>query len=126
LHPLGHGVRLDPCYELSNKSTGDLALALLDWDSSRARLLPGPRLAGLLKSDKALVITLVLDCCFSARGQGQFAIRSGSVMTWGVSFHGRLWLTELVKQLDWPLPMRLIAAYSARSGIGHPISNIVV
>ncbi|CAF9941264.1 MAG: hypothetical protein HETSPECPRED_003035 [Heterodermia speciosa] len=68
IHYSGHGTRLDPCYELSNQSTGDLALVLLDEDSSRARPLPGPRLAGLLKSmvDKALVITLVLDCCFSA------------------------------------------------------------
>ena len=68
IHYSGHGTRLDPCYELSNQSIGDLALVLLDEDSSRLRLLPGPRLAGLLKSmvDKALVITLVLDCCFSA------------------------------------------------------------
>lgn len=68
IHYSGHGTRLDPCYELSSQSTGDLALVLLDEDSSRVRLLPGPRLAGLLKSmvDKALVITLVLDCCFSA------------------------------------------------------------
>ena len=68
IHYSGHGTRLEPCYELSSQSTGDLALVLLDEDSSRERLLPGPRLAGLLKSmvDKALVITLVLDCCFSA------------------------------------------------------------
>ena len=68
IHYSGHGTRLDPCYELSSQSTGDLALVLLDEDSSRERSLPGPRLAGLLKSmvDKALVITLVLDCCFSA------------------------------------------------------------
>ena len=68
IHYSGHGTRSDPCYELSNQSTGDLALVLLDGDGSRDMLLPGPRLAGLLKSmvDKALVITLVLDCCFSA------------------------------------------------------------
>ena len=68
IHYSGHGTGLDPCYELSCQSTGDLALILLNEDSSRVRLLPGPRLAGLLKSmvDKALIITLVLDCCFSA------------------------------------------------------------
>lgn len=68
IHYSGHGTRSDPCHELSNQSTGDLALALLHEDSSRVMPLPGPRLAGLLKSmvDKALVVTLVLDCCFSA------------------------------------------------------------
>jgi hypothetical protein len=45
-----------------------LALVLLDRDSSRDILLPGPRLAGLLKSivDKALVITLILNYYFLA------------------------------------------------------------
>ena len=68
IHYSGHGTRLDPCYERSNQSTGDLALVLLDEDGSRAISLPGARLASLLKSmiDKALIITLVLDCCFSA------------------------------------------------------------
>lgn len=42
-------------------------MVLLDKDDSRVRLLSGPRLAGLLKFmvDIALVITLVLNCCFS-------------------------------------------------------------
>ncbi|KAL9609951.1 MAG: hypothetical protein Q9167_005324 [Letrouitia subvulpina] len=68
IHYSGHGTRLDPCYEFSSQSTGDLALVLLDEHSNQERFLLGPRLAGLLKSmvDKALVITLVLDCCFSA------------------------------------------------------------
>lgn len=68
IHYSGHGTRLDPCYERSNQSTGDLALVLLGEDGSRAMSLPGPRLANLLKAmiDKALIITLVLDCCFSA------------------------------------------------------------
>ena len=68
IHYSGHGTRLGPYYERSNQSTGDLALVLLDEDGSRAMSLPGPRLADLLKSmvDKTLVITLVLDCCFSA------------------------------------------------------------
>ncbi|KAI9691243.1 MAG: hypothetical protein M1822_008863 [Bathelium mastoideum] len=69
IHYSGHGTRSPPCYDFSSHSTGDLALVLLDdKDSSLIRLLPAPRLAGLLNSmvDKALVITLVLDCCFSA------------------------------------------------------------
>ena len=68
IHYSGHGTRLDPCFDFSNQSTGDLALVLLDEDGSRERTLPAPRLAYLLNSmvDKALVITLVLDCCFSA------------------------------------------------------------
>lgn len=68
IHYSGHATRSGPCYKLSNQSTGDLALALLNGDSSRVLSLPGPQLAGLLKSmvTKELVITLVLDCCFSA------------------------------------------------------------
>ena len=69
IHYSGHGTRKDPCYEFSSQPTGDLALVLLDdKDSNRETFLLGPRLAGLLKPmvDKALVITLVLDCCFSA------------------------------------------------------------
>jgi len=68
IHYSGHGTRSKPYYKFSSQSTGDLALVLLDEDGSRVRPLPGPRLAGLLKPmvDKALVITLVLDCCFSA------------------------------------------------------------
>ena len=68
IHYSGHGTRLEPCYDFSSQSTGDLALVLLDEEGKREIPLPGPRLAGLLKCmvDKALVITLVLDCCFSA------------------------------------------------------------
>jgi hypothetical protein len=68
IHYSGHGTRLDPCHELSNQSTGDLALVLLDEDGSKERNLPAPRLAGLLQPmvKKGLIITVVLDCCFSA------------------------------------------------------------
>lgn len=67
IHYSGHGTKVDPDYEFSSQSIEDLALILLDEDGSRVRKLFGPRLAGLLKPmvDKALVITLVLDCCFS-------------------------------------------------------------
>jgi hypothetical protein len=80
IHYSGHGTRRLPVYDLSNSSTGDLALVLLDevaTESSREgslskprlreRQLTGPQLAGLLKTmvEKTLVVTLVLDCCFS-------------------------------------------------------------
>lgn len=68
IHYSGHGTRLMAGFDFSNLSTGDLALVLLKGDKSPEPLLRGPRLAGLLKSmvDKGLVVTVVLDCCFSA------------------------------------------------------------
>jgi hypothetical protein len=68
IHYSGHGTRMKPCWDLSNKLTGDLALVLLKGDQSPDMYLRGPKLAGLLKgiTDKGLVVTLVLDCCFSA------------------------------------------------------------
>jgi hypothetical protein len=69
IHYSGHGTRGTPCSEFSNKSTGDLALVLLNKGKENdVRYLWGPRLALSLKAmvDKGLVITLVLDCCFSA------------------------------------------------------------
>ncbi|KAI1204902.1 putative caspase [Annulohypoxylon truncatum] len=68
IHYSGHGTRLEPIFDFSNSSTGDLALVLLKKDGSAEEFLKGPRLAGLLKAmvDKQLVVTLVLDCCFSA------------------------------------------------------------
>lgn len=69
IHYSGHGTRTEPCREFSNKSTGDLALVLLDGEKENdERYLRGWILAHLLKAmtDKGLVVTLVLDCCFSA------------------------------------------------------------
>lgn len=58
---------MPPCFNFSNQSTRDLALVLLEGDQSLELCLRGPRLTGLLKGmvDKELVVTLVLDCCFS-------------------------------------------------------------
>jgi len=69
IHYSGHGTRVEPGSEFSNKSTGDLALVLLNGGKgNNVRYLWGPRLAFSLKAmvEKALVVTLVLDCCFSA------------------------------------------------------------
>ncbi len=69
IHFSGHGTKESPSSEFSDRSTGDLALVLLDAeDDTRTRYLRGPRLALLLKAmaDNGLRVTLVLDCCFSA------------------------------------------------------------
>lgn len=68
IHFSGHGTRLNPCFDFSNQSTGDLALVLLKGDQSPEEYLKGPRLAYFLKEmvNKNLKVTLVLDCCFSA------------------------------------------------------------
>jgi hypothetical protein len=68
IHYSGHGTRRKPCFDRSNLSTGDLALVLLDKDPSRETCLQGPGIAHLLKAmiDKRLIVTVVLDCCFSA------------------------------------------------------------
>jgi Caspase domain len=62
IHYSGHGTRA-----FSNKPTGDLALVLLN-EGKEVQYLWGSRLAFSLKAmvDKGLVLTLVLDCCFSA------------------------------------------------------------
>ncbi|KAK3613486.1 hypothetical protein LTR22_028130 [Elasticomyces elasticus] len=68
IHYSGHGTRLPPCFDFSNRSTGDLALVLLEGGQSKEIYLRGPRLAGYLRAmvEKGLIVTLVLDCCFSA------------------------------------------------------------
>ncbi|KAF4450821.1 putative caspase [Fusarium austroafricanum] len=68
VHYSGHGTRMKPVFEISNHTVGDLALVLLQGQQSPEKYLSGPRLAGLLKgmTDKGLIVTVVLDCCFSA------------------------------------------------------------
>ncbi|KAK5465499.1 hypothetical protein LTS15_002062 [Exophiala xenobiotica] len=69
IHFSGHGTRGAPQSQFSNLSTGDLALVLLDqMPQHKVRYLWGPTLAIALKAmvDKGLVVSLVLDCCFSA------------------------------------------------------------
>jgi hypothetical protein len=69
IHYSGHGTREKPSSEFSNKFTGDLALVLLNGEKGNCtRYLWGSRLAFSLNAmvNKGLVLTLVLDCCFSA------------------------------------------------------------
>ena len=66
-HFSGHGTRATPYGEFSNESTGDLALVLLD-NNRKPQYLWGPRLALSLKTmvENGVIVTVVLDCCFSA------------------------------------------------------------
>ena len=72
VHFSGHGTRsaFDSEDEFSNQSTGDLALVLLDEQHKRSdvQYLWGSQLANSLKrmADRKVVVSLVLDCCFSA------------------------------------------------------------
>ncbi|RYP14181.1 hypothetical protein DL765_006542 [Monosporascus sp. GIB2] len=68
VHYSGHGTREPPRQEFSNESTGDLVLVLLEGDNGHQEsYMWGSELAFFLKDmvDKGLVVTLVLDCCFS-------------------------------------------------------------
>ncbi|KAK0113059.1 hypothetical protein ONS95_014765 [Cadophora gregata] len=68
IHYSGHGTQKPPSGDFSNTSTGDLALVLLGGGKeNRKQYLWGFELASLLKNmvDNDLVITLILDCCFS-------------------------------------------------------------
>jgi hypothetical protein len=68
IHYSGHGTRIEASSTFSNKSTGDLALDLLEKkNGNKIRYLRGLELAYFLKNMviKGLMVTLVLDCCFS-------------------------------------------------------------
>jgi hypothetical protein len=68
IHYSGHGTRMEPSSQYSNKTTGDLALNLLERaNGTHIQYLRGLELAFFLKSmvTKGLTVTLVLDCCFS-------------------------------------------------------------
>lgn len=69
IHYSGHGTRIGASFTFSDTSTGDLALVLLGGErGNRTNCLKGPTLAGLLNDmvKSGLIVTLVLDCCFSA------------------------------------------------------------
>lgn len=70
IHFSGHGTQEETSSsdEYSNKDTGDLALVLFDeFTASGVRYLHGRELANLLDKmvKKGLLVTVVLDCCFS-------------------------------------------------------------
>ncbi|KAI1361713.1 caspase domain-containing protein [Xylaria arbuscula] len=68
IHYSGHGVRIKASSEFSNWATGDLALNVLEDSSSvDTRPFPGLELAKILRHmvSQGLLVTLVLDCCFS-------------------------------------------------------------
>ncbi|KAK3391099.1 caspase domain-containing protein [Podospora didyma] len=69
IHFSGHGTRCEPYAEFSSQSTGDLALVLLADEKRNGSniFLRGPRLALALNAmvEKGLIVTVVLDCCFS-------------------------------------------------------------
>ena len=69
VHYSGHGTRERPNDRSYNKSTGDLALVVLSGEAEKPeKYLWGRSLAYSLNAmvKKGLVVTLVLDCCFSA------------------------------------------------------------
>lgn len=69
VHYSGHGTRERPNERSYNKSTGDLALVVLSGEAQKPeKYLWGRSLAYSLNAmvKKGLVVTLVLDCCFSA------------------------------------------------------------
>lgn len=68
IHYSGHGTRKEASGDFANKFAGDLALVLLSASEKKSmEYLWGFELAHLLKEmiDHGLVVTLVLDCCFS-------------------------------------------------------------
>jgi hypothetical protein len=73
IHFSGHGTALrpplnsSPSRTFSNPSTGDLALNLLQESGSNVHYLRGSELAYFVRAmvEKGLIVTLVLDCCFS-------------------------------------------------------------
>ncbi len=68
IHYSGHGTTIRSSNEFSNGATGDLALVLLEGVAGTIlRYLEGFELANLLRAmvDKGVIVTVVLDCCFS-------------------------------------------------------------
>ncbi|KAI0193866.1 hypothetical protein F4808DRAFT_475171 [Astrocystis sublimbata] len=68
IHYSGHGVRMEASGDFSNRTTGDLALNVLqDPNQTTTRPFPGIELAKVLHEmvTNGLTVTVVLDCCFS-------------------------------------------------------------
>lgn len=67
VHYSGHGTRTPRPAQSGHSNTGELALVLFEDDEIGRSYLRGIHLAGLLQKmvAKGLLVTLVLDCCFS-------------------------------------------------------------
>jgi hypothetical protein len=68
IHFSGHGTAMEPGNESCNRATDHLALVLLEGtNGTNIRYLHGEDLAYLLSDmvEKELMVTVVLDCCFS-------------------------------------------------------------
>lgn len=107
IHYSGHGTRKHPtCSEHGSKDTGDLALVLFHPDGSR--YLYGLELACQLKEmvNKGLLVTFVLDCCFSGS-----IVRHGDRENTGIR--------------TIPYDSTIDAAYSqeSRTIIGHQVGS---
>jgi hypothetical protein len=67
IHYSGHGTKTPGMAQSTNSSIGELALVLFEHDEIGSSYLRGRHLAGALQKmvKKGLLVTLVLDCCFS-------------------------------------------------------------
>ncbi|RYP16784.1 hypothetical protein DL767_010131 [Monosporascus sp. MG133] len=67
IHFSGHGTRRDHSGEHPNKKPGNLAFVLFEDNEHGSSYLNGPVLASCLRkmAGKGLIVTLVLDCCYS-------------------------------------------------------------
>ncbi|KAI1329834.1 hypothetical protein F5Y16DRAFT_364802 [Xylariaceae sp. FL0255] len=83
IHYSGHGVRTQASSEYSSRTTGDLALNVLeDVDTNRTTPFPGLELAYSLKDmvKNGVTVTTVLDCCFSGSVlRGRWGLEHNSV-----------------------------------------------
>jgi len=84
IHFSGHGTTTVALSEYSNKDSGDLGLVLYEDHGHETNILRGLDLVYHLKGmvDKKLVVTVVLDCCFSGsvvlKGERDVTIRTTS------------------------------------------------
>ncbi|KAI1740157.1 hypothetical protein F4680DRAFT_458826 [Xylaria scruposa] len=99
VHYSGHGVRMEASREFSNRTTGDLALNVLE-DSNQevTRPFPGVELALILNDmvTKGLIVTLVLDCCFSGSVLRNYSTSGYSSVRYRE--YGRETITEDIQQ----------------------------
>ncbi|KNG47997.1 peptidase C14, caspase catalytic [Stemphylium lycopersici] len=127
IHFSGHGTAFRPplmsapTSVFSNRSTGDLALNLLDSDG-QTRYLHGSELVYLLEAmvSKKLIVTLVLDCCFSGSvmrtdanaSASSSAAQSGNCIMEGIK--GNAYNDTSIRFLDYD--PNIVATHDTPSG----------